>query len=178
MPQERGARFPKAHGGMHTQRHGNRGDRQLTRLAVRLKPRGAIKGTPRGVRGGGYSPYSIPCSSPACLISIREGLSSKRGNGRFSPDKARDYWGSSGRRGGGGIGGNGGGVRCLGGTPLRRTSILLCAFLGLHDEAGKAKQHIDCHHDYDIPGKFAHDPILLCSLRRSRPAGKRGSRAR
>lgn len=29
------------------------------RTAVCLKPRGAIKGTPRGVRGGGYSPYTI-----------------------------------------------------------------------------------------------------------------------
>ena len=52
MPSERGARFPRAHGGMQNRRHGS----LLDEVIGRLKPRGAIKGTPRGVRGGGQPP--------------------------------------------------------------------------------------------------------------------------
>ena len=60
MPSERGARFPRARGGMQTRRHGN----PVEEVTERLKPRGAIKGTPRGVRGGGQPP-------PTRLFSAR-----------------------------------------------------------------------------------------------------------
>ena len=96
---------------------------------------------------------------------------------RVHPRSARhlqivDCRGSSRRGLDGATSRTGGGARFLGRASRRRHTRRLRAFRGLLAEAGKAKQHVDCDHDYDIPGKLAHDPVLLCSLRAARPAGK------
>lgn len=39
-------------------------------ITEKLKPRSAIKGTLRGVRGGVKSPYSIAVSAPSCGATL------------------------------------------------------------------------------------------------------------
>lgn len=44
----------------------------------------------------------------------------------------------------------------MGRASRRRHTRRLRAFRGLHAETGKVKHHVDCDHDHNIPGKFAH----------------------